>query len=496
MNEQTNRIPAQAVPQAADAPVNQAENPTCKYTLQSESRNETKPPFAPLPLWTALTSYGIGYLYIVSFIFGFALDSTHANFPRSWAPLLFAVVFFGWGIAVIKGGRARGAQRLGADQPAARDKICKENLLCSGCAPAARRESWFWLGCSLLIAAALAAGRCRATGKLVFWVLHGMAAYWVLCRSGALTEQTTGPFFVWDAFDALVLAPFGGFFTRLQTLWAALWAAVRRHSVKKVDAKSVWVSAALVLLAVPVLVAAGGLLSQADAAFAAFWHSLGLLLQFQWPQLPQWVGEVGARLLLSIPVGMYLYGLVSCGARRSKPLVTAAAARAELEHARIAPAAGLYVILGLFCGLYAIFFVFQAGHLFGAFWGSVPGTSTAAEYAREGFFQLCQVMAINFGLLLAAAKLSRAPLRSNRLLRGLAVALMAESLLLAVTAASKLWLYIDRFGFTPRRLLSSWAVLVLAAGCMLAIASLRRPCRAAQKWIWFAAGSFALLCLY
>ena len=73
---------------------------------------------------------------------------------------------------------------------------------------------------------------------------------------------------------------------------------------------------------------------------------------------------------------------------------------------------------------------------------------------------------------------------------------MAESLLLAVTAASKLWLYIDRFGFTPRRLLSSWAVLVLAAGCVLAIASLRRPCRAAQKWIWFAAGSFALLCLY
>ena len=88
------------------------------------------------------------------------------------------------------------------------------------------------------------------------------------------------------------------------------------------------------------------------------------------------------------------------------------------------------------------------------------------------------------------------PLRSNKLLRAFALILMAESLLLAVTAGSKLWLYIARFGFTPLRLLSSWAVVVLAAGCVLAVATILRPCRAVQKWIWFAAGSFALLCLY
>lgn len=459
-------------------------------------------PAAPkrLPLWTAAASYGVGYLYVASFLFGFALEPCGSHLlgwvSHGWAKLLFALVFFFWGSRVLSARTEKPAAMTGnppADEPCKNEPLSRQK----GLPPSA--ESWFWLACGLTIAAAIAFGRCRATELPAYLALHGIAAYWVLCRAGLLSEAQSGPFFLWDVFNALVVAPFGGIFLRAKTLFGTLWdacLAVRRRRGKKLDTKNIWLSLFLILLALPVLVAAGNLLSGADAGFAAFWQGLGDLLRFQWPELPRWVRGVGDRFLWSLPVGAYLYGLVGGSLCREKTVLDGKAAREHAEGLRVAPTGGLNVIFALFCGLYLVFFIIQAGRLFGAFFGTVPGQSTAAEYAREGFFQLCQVMAINFGLLAAAAKLSRAPLRQNRVLKFFTLLLMGESLLLAITAGSKLWLYIDRFGFTARRLLSFWAVLVLAAGCIFAIASTLKPCRAIQKWIWFAAATFTLLCLY
>ena len=153
-------------------------------------------------------------------------------------------------------------------------------------------------------------------------------------------------------------------------------------------------------------------------------------------------------------------------------------------------------VLGCFIALYLVFFGVQAGHLLGAFIGSVPGKLTAAQYARQGFFQLTLVMAINFLLLGAAALCSREAPARHRVLRGMGTALMVESIFLAVTAAAKLGLYISRFGFTPLRLLSMWGVLVMTAGCVLTIGSLQGLRGAARKWVWFAAATFTALCFF
>lgn len=452
--------------------------------LQEEGAKESARP----PLWTALTSYLIGYLYVACFLLGFALDRdlrySYSYGPRSGAQLLFAAIFLLWGTVVIPK-----TQKCKVDPPSelAGERRCG-------------REHFFWAACMLVIAAALAAGRSTGFERLSIAALHGCAAYWVVCRSGMLTERITGPFVLWDIFSALVVAPFGGIFLRLTTLVYAVMdavRAVRRRYQGRLCVKSVGISVCFLVLALPFLGMAGSLLSQADSVgFAGFWQGVNELLRFDLPPLPDWVGEVFFRFLLSLPVGAYLYGLVCGSALRQKPVLRPAAVRREAEQLRVVPMGGAALVFGLFCGLYAVFFMFQAGHLFGAFFGVVPGSATASEYAREGFFQLCQVMVINFGLLTAAAKCSRTPLRKNQTLRILALLLMVESLLLAATAGSKLWLYIDRFGFTPLRLLSSWAVLALAAGCVLAICTILKPFRAVQKWVWFAAGSFALLCLF
>ena len=74
--------------------------------------------------------------------------------------------------------------------------------------------------------------------------------------------------------------------------------------------------------------------------------------------------------------------------------------------------------------------------------------------------------------------------------------LMSQGLLAVFTAAARLWLYISRFGFTPKRLLGAWAVMVLAVGCVLAMVNIFRPRKVIGKWVLFAAGTFPVLCLY
>ena len=71
-----------------------------------------------------------------------------------------------------------------------------------------------------------------------------------------------------------------------------------------------------------------------------------------------------------------------------------------------------------------------------------------------------------------------------------------ELLLFAVIAASKLYLYISSFGFTPLRLQSAWLIVVLFAGCACALYALWGGKKAMKGWMLFAGVTLALLHLY
>ena len=63
----------------------------------------------------------------------------------------------------------------------------------------------------------------------------------------------------------------------------------------------------------------------------------------------------------------------------------------------------------------------------------------------------------------------------------------------AVIAASKLWLYIDCFGFTPLRLQSAWLICSLAFGCLCAIWSIVRKRQTFRAWVIFSAVTLTAL---
>ena len=87
-------------------------------------------------------------------------------------------------------------------------------------------------------------------------------------------------------------------------------------------------------------------------------------------------------------------------------------------------------------------------------------------------------------------------MHKSGVLRTMTMILLIENILLAITAASKLILYIERFGFTTNRLLGFWAVLVLTCGCILSIIAIYDNKSHFSKWIWFSVATFVPLCYF
>ena len=166
-----------------------------------------------------------------------------------------------------------------------------------------------------------------------------------------------------------------------------------------------------------------------------------------------------------------------------------------LEVLRKVPNTVWSIVLGVFSAVYLAFFALQASYLFGAFTQTVPEGYTIAEYARQGFFSLCRVMAVNFALLWLVTRTCAQPYRRT-VTAVLSTVLLAESMLLAAVAASKLLLYIGSYGFTPLRLQSCWLIAVLFAGCICALRTLWSGKASFRAWMLFSGVTLALLHLY
>ena len=101
-------------------------------------------------------------------------------------------------------------------------------------------ESWVWPGCVLLVTGCIAwRGAAPGTGtiraipslstvniylseKLLLFILHIFAVYWLMSRSGRLTGGESGHLLPLDALYAFVIIPFKNFFLRIRCVLFAL----------------------------------------------------------------------------------------------------------------------------------------------------------------------------------------------------------------------------------------------------------------------------------
>ena len=354
-------------------------------------------------------------------------------------------------------------------------------------------ESWVWLGCLLLITLCVVTGRGRAWGfQLSVLLAHPLAVWWLLSRSGALLEGESGHLLPLDAVNGFIRISFGNFFLRLRCLGQGLrnWRRGRENSRSRFWAALLAVAAALVLLNW-----AAASLARADVLFGALAENILKFFRFN---LGEGFVNFVVRLLLSLPIGAWLFGLIAGSARveGDKLRAQAAAVNGFLPRLRLVPSWVWTICMGAFGLLYLLFFAVQFRYLFGAFTRTLPEGFIVSQYAREGFFELCRVMGINFSLLYLVSRSGARPIREDRAQQICCTVLLAAGMVFAVIAFSKLVLYISCFGFTPRRLQSCWLVLVLFAGSGACLYSLWSGKKSFKAWLMFAAISLALLHLY
>jgi hypothetical protein len=213
------------------------------------------------------------------------------------------------------------------------------------------------------------------------------------------------------------------------------------------------------MFATPVVLVFGVLLGSADAVFAkyvdqtvsSFLHIFGI----------QYVGDTVAQGILTLGLATVSTGALSYGVWRRTTAVPKAKAVEEADDLPVEekrkPGFKLSIIesgiiLGSVVLLFGAFVVIQFAYFFGGRATLEVTGLTFAEYARRGFFELLAVSVLTLGMALWLDHVTiRQERRETRLFQALALMLVALTTVMLVSAAQRMWLYEEAFGFTQLR---------------------------------------------
>ena len=180
-------------------------------------------------------------------------------------------------------------------------------------------------------------------------------------------------------------------------------------------------------------------------------------------------------LLFSVPfgilLGFYVFShLWACGTHALGGEVKEETAERLKTSLRFAPVPMVCAaVFPLLC-LYLLFFLSQIPYFIGGFSGTLPEGLTYADYARQGFFELCTVAVINAAVLWGITLFTRR--KNDRLpipARITAVLLAFFTLTLLTSAAAKMLLYIDSYGLSRKRIYVLWLMGLLAVIFLLGL---------------------------
>ena len=206
-----------------------------------------------------------------------------------------------------------------------------------------------------------------------------------------------------------------------------------------------------IIIAIPVLIFIVPLLMSSDAAY-----------QNMMQNIISNIGTTIFQIVLSfVAFPFALSFLVSLKNKARKP------EQPKLESdTKVIPSAMAGAFLSAISFFYLTYLISQLAYFFSAFSGILPEgyKFTQSEYARRGFFEMCTICFINLCILIAAMLFTKQ--KDNKLSvynRIVCSFICLFSLLLVITALSKMFMYIDCYGMTKLRLTTSiFMVTVLA----------------------------------
>lgn len=325
-------------------------------------------------------------------------------------------------------------------------------------------------------------GNNTLRGWAFFFLLLGFFA-WVYDACGLAGKKPHDRALLSHLFGSIFKVPFRfcvSFFVSLGT-----------STDKKGKTKRVWMTILLILIGlaialIPTLVI--GLLLSYDKQFTDLLDRI-----FSFGNIFDFIGDLFLDFFFGLPLAMFSFSALFYSRERNEE--GKAETPPSFEGMHCLPELILYASVTPILILYVIFFVSQWSYYVSAFTHVLPAGLTYAEYAREGFFQLCTVCGINaailalFNLLIKRRDGDRVTVAA-RIYNAL-VSLF--TLVLIATALSKMILYIQSYGLTPKRVYASWFIIVLAFGFIVVL--LRQIIHRLPATAITLAGAFVLFAL-
>lgn len=355
-------------------------------------------------------------------------------------------------------------------------------------------EDIIWLICLFICAVSLHLDLGRGVwerGHLLLF-LHAFGVWWAMSRSSGLLENETGHLLPIDVFRGLFIIPLMNFLLQAKTLVGSLINVIRerKRPDKKNRSRIIWIIFA-VIVALILLLSVLYLMGEADDTYGAFLEKLLDCFRFE---LTEDMFFTMLKIFFSIPVSAYLYGLLGGLYRMDREKLSESLEEigSLLAALKKVPSVVWTVVIAVFSLFYLMFFILQGKFLFGAFAGVLPEGYTLSSYARQGFFELCKVISLNFVLLWFVTRMAIEDVKVSRPLYIASILLLAESMIFCVIAFSKIFFYIYCLGFTPLRLRSVWLTVVLFAACLSWILSLSGK-KMFKIWAIFSAVTLSIL---
>lgn len=332
--------------------------------------------------------------------------------------------------------------------------------------------------------------------ELSVFAMHLCAVYSVLVSNNILLGGKTSGFIPADLIHGLYVKSFAGF-PNFITDWGCFKRSVPSEGETETRRKNP--AGAVIFIAVMAV-----LLIISVSLMASIDEDINLLFS----NITRWFGDyfrnielnlIMFRVIFAIPVCFYLYGLMSRSAKsdgerekRVAQWLTRIRGKGKTVSSTI-----VYIAAGVFVGVYILFFIKRLAYMLGGFVGRVPDKMLVSQYAREGFFELVGIMAVNMCVYLVIILLGKTDSNGKFSLPSkiLVTLLMSESIIFAIIAMSKLGLYYSRFGYTPKRILAMWGSLALGFAAAMTIATVFRGKPHFRAGVIFTAVSYIAICI-
>ena len=377
--------------------------------------------------------------------------------------------------------------------------LCMENF--------ARGLSMFSILYIITVLAYAGLKKFSITGEKIFWTLillgislpYGfysvfdfgqtlmiflVAAYWTLViTEGLLWKGQTSSWILLDSWNGLIALPILNFLCQIRLIF-------QTFSEKREEKKD-WRMVLLgILISIPALLVIIPILAQADTEFRSLVDTILDALGEDF-RILIWRGIVGILL------GAFMFGTLYGGVYK-RHVKEEECIRFHEESGRVfrfVPDIAVLTFGIIVSAVYVLFIGLQARYLFSAFFGILPEAYTYAQYARQGFFELCVIALLNASFLIAMNGCAKTPRRKNRGLLLENGILGALTLLLLTTAASKLGMYIVAYGFTVKRCISSIFLIWLFLVFILVLIYQKKNIPLVRWSVFAGAVFFTLLCV-